>query len=258
MTTNRRFQGIFRITDAAAELDRITAEARAVASAYRQSRDLTPQGRANAFTQDHRRARWAEELTECATRMAGALDKVGNRATSARAKLTAPKVDTQAAILAELRHARRADGYRAAIADNPNNAAQLIADAESAELPALLELLEHTGGASASLVAESVESGLRERSPEYAAAVDATARVAEARAWVAARVDAATAAITGLDDNPHAGGPLAAVSVDALGPLADAEGQALEPPTRTPPLAALAGGGCRHARALNSIAYRAV
>lgn len=224
MTNNRRFAGIFRLSDADAEMSRIASEARTVAADYRASRDLTDEGRRNAFASDHRRARWAAELQECAARMAGALDNAEARVTTARENMTAPKVDTNTAILAELRHARRADNYRAAISDNPGAAAALVAEAETAELPALLELLKYTEGVSAPLVADAVERGLRDRSPEYAAAVDATAKVPEARNWIAARVDATTAAFTELEENPHAGGPLASVSVDALGSLAQLEG----------------------------------
>lgn len=45
MPTTRRFTGLFRLADAAAELDRITAEGRATADAYRASRDLTAEGK---------------------------------------------------------------------------------------------------------------------------------------------------------------------------------------------------------------------
>lgn len=224
MSNPRRFSGIFRIADAAAELDRITAEARTVATTYRTNRDLTDDGKRNAFESDHRRPKWAAELQEIAERVSGALDGAGERAAAARAKMTAPKLDTQAAILAELRHARRAESIRAAISDNPANAARLIADAAPEDVPLLAEELQNTGGTSAPLVADAVERGLRERSPEYAAAVDATAKVPEARRWTEAKIAAATEAMLNLDAAPNAGGPLATVPVDALGELASLEG----------------------------------
>lgn len=223
MPTTRRFTGLFRLADAAAELDRITAEGRATADAYRASRDLTAEGKGRAFATDHRRARWAGDLEEITTRTAAALDNLGGRPAAVRSKLLAPPADTQAAILAELRHARRSETIRAAIADNPANAARLIAEAESADLAPLVETLETLGGNSSSLVADAVERGLTKRAPEYAAAKAEAAKVPEAHAWLAAKVTAATAAITELDSNPHAGGPLATVPVGALGELANVD-----------------------------------
>lgn len=203
------------------QLAQVEAEASNVANAYRTSRDLTPEGRRNAWDHDHRRPRWASQVQDIAARMVGALDAAEDRRDAARAEVARPKLTTEEAILAELRYARRSDAIRATIDGNPDVARRLVADAEPADLAILLDVLD---ASDSDIAAKAAEMGLRDRAPEYAAAAEAVAKLPEARSWLAARVSAASEVVANFGARTDAGGPLATVDVHALGDLANLEG----------------------------------
>lgn len=186
------------------ENDLIELEARIRKSADQTmaSPDLTPEGKASHHAGWVKERQWREQYAEAASGLLRALESAGARATEARQKLTAMPTG-EAALAAEMRHARRAKRVEAALASGGTGPlSQLIAEADDSELAVLLEHasdhFEAAGGQTAKAGAEMIEDALRDKFPEYGMA----AKVAGASGAAASIARQRIAHVEALLDDP--------------------------------------------------------
>lgn len=164
--------------DLEADLTKLEAVVRASASDTLTDPDLTPEGRTKRHAAWVKERGWREQFDAAATGLTTALEGAQAKAAQARATMTTiPEGD--AALAQELRLQRRSKRIEAALnAGGTAALTKLIADADDAELPFLLEFIadhhESIGGDIGKAGAQIVEQSLRDRSPDY----DAAARMA--------------------------------------------------------------------------------
>lgn len=168
------------ITHLEAELTQLEADIRQTASMVTGDPDLTPEGKKRRHQNWGRERKWREQFDTIAAGLTTALEGARAKADAARATMTTlPTGD--AALAQEMRLNRRMKRIESALNSGGTSAlTKLIADADDAELPFLLEHIadhhESIGGDLGSAGAQIVEEALRQRSPEY----DQAAKVAGA------------------------------------------------------------------------------
>ena len=168
------------ITEYEADLAKLESDIRSTAHMVTTDGDLTPEGRVNRHRNWGKERKWNEQFDQIATGLTTALESAQERANKARATMTTlPTGD--AALAQEMRLNRRMKRIESALNSGGTSAlTKLIADADDAELPFLLEHIadhhESIGGDLGSAGAQIVEEALRQRSTEY----DQAAKVAGA------------------------------------------------------------------------------
>lgn len=175
------------------QLDDAIAALRSMASVVSTDRDLTAEGKANAYSARVSLDGSAERGLAAADAMRATLRKTKDAAAAKRAELTSHPEDVNAALLAELRLTRRQKRIDAALAADGLGAVQsLLAQSSDADLPGLVERIsdhyESVGGNLAKAGAEIVEQSLRARSPEYSAAAQLATQAATAEQVVNEKV----------------------------------------------------------------------
>lgn len=162
------------VSDYEAALTKLEADIRATATMTVADPDLTDEGRMNRHQAWGRERRWAEQFDATANGLTTALEGAQAKAAAARATMTTMP-DGDAAYAQEMRLNRRRKRIDAALnAGGTGPLMALIADADDAELPFVLEYIaddhESKGGDIAKAGHDIVEQALRDRSPEYAQA----------------------------------------------------------------------------------------
>ncbi|MCD2262446.1 hypothetical protein K3888_06990 [Dietzia aurantiaca] len=191
------------ITTLEADMTRLEADIRATAHMVTTDGDLTPEGRVNRHRNWGKDRKWNEQFDQIATGITSALEGAQAKADAARATMTTlPTGD--AALAQEMRMNRRMKRIEAALnAGGTGPLLDLIATADDAELPFLLEHIndhhEAIGGDRANAGAQIVETALRDRNPDYAAAAK-TAGAAGAALSIAREK---LSYMRGLLDDPH-------------------------------------------------------
>lgn len=162
------------VTEYEAELTRLESDIRATATMTVADPDLTPEGQKRRHAGWAKERRWHERFDQIAAGLTSALEGAQERADAARAAMTTlPTGD--AALAQEMRLSRRMKRIESALnAGGTGALVDLLATADDAELPFLLEHIndhhEAIGGDRANAGAQIVETALRDRNPDYAAA----------------------------------------------------------------------------------------
>lgn len=181
------------ITEYEAELTKLESDIRATAHMVTTDGDLTPEGQKRRHQAWARERRWNEQFDQIADGLTKALEGAQAKAAQARAAMTTMP-DGDAAYAQELRLNRRRKRIDAALnAGGTGPLMALIADADDAELPFVLEYIadhhESQGGDSARAGAQIVETALRGRSPEYAAAAQTAGAAGNALSIARAKLE---------------------------------------------------------------------
>ena len=164
------------VTDYEAEMTRLEAAIRQTANMTVADPDLTPEGQKRRHRAWSKERRWAEQFDTIATGITSALEGAQAKADAARATMTtlATGPDAHAQEQRLNRRRKRIDAALDVSAGGTGKLVDLIASADDAELPFVLEYIadhhEAQGGDAGKAGAQIVEEALRQRSPEYAQA----------------------------------------------------------------------------------------
>lgn len=209
------------ITTLEADMTRLEADIRATAHMVTIDGDLTPEGRVNRHRAWGKDRRWGEQFDQIATGLTSALEGAQAKADAARATMTTlPTGD--AALAAEMRFQRRRARVDAALnAGGTGPLLDLIATADDAELPVLLEYAsDHhaaQGGDAGKAGAEIVDQALRQRSPEYDQAVKVAGQAANAATVARERLEYVAKLLADPATPVPGEHSLAAMSVSGIG-----------------------------------------
>lgn len=209
------------ITHLEAELTQLEAAIRASARDTMNDPDLSPEGRTNRHAAWAKERRWHDTYNATAEGMLDALNAAQAKADKARATMTTlPSGD--AALAAEMRFQRRRSRVDAALnAGGTGPLLDLIATADDAELPVMLEYVsDHhaaQGGDAGKAGAEIVEQSLRQRSDEYAQAVKVAGQAANAATVARERIEYVGRLLADPATPPPGEHSLAAMSVSGIG-----------------------------------------
>lgn len=209
------------ITTLEAELSKLEAAIRASARDTMNDPDLSPEGRTNRHAAWAKERRWQDTFDATANGMLDALNAAQAKADKARATMTTlPAGD--AALAAEMRFQRRRARVDAALnAGGTGPLLDLIATADDAELPVLLEYAsDHhaaQGGDAGKAGAEIVDQALRQRSPEYDQAVKVAGQAANAATVARERIEYVGRLLTDPATPVPGEHSLAAMSVSGIG-----------------------------------------
>lgn len=181
------------ITEYEADLAKLEADVRSTARMVTTDGDLTDEGKKRRHQAWARERRWNERFDTIAAGLTTALESAQERASRARAAMTTMP-DGDAAYAQEMRLNRRRKRIDAALnAGGTGPLLDLIATADDAELPFLLEYIadhhESQGGDSARAGAQIVETALQARDADYAAAAQTAGAAGNAQAIARARLD---------------------------------------------------------------------
>lgn len=159
------------ITHLEADLAQLESNIRQTATMVTGDPDLTAEGRMNRHQAWGRERRWAEQFDATATGMTTALESAQAKAASVRATMTTLPVGADALAQEQRLNRRRKRIDSALNAGGTGPLVDLIAGADDAELPFIIEYVndhyESVGGDLGSAGAQIVEQALRQRSDEY-------------------------------------------------------------------------------------------
>lgn len=209
------------ITHLEAELTQLEAAIRASARDTMNDPNLTAEGRISRHTGWANERRWHDTYNATADGMLDALNAAQAKADKARATMTTlPAGD--AALAAEMRFQRRRARVDAALnAGGTGPLLDLIATADDAELPVLLEYAsDHhaaQGGDAGKAGAEIVDQALRQRSPEYDQAVKVAGQAANAATVARERLEYVAKLLADPATPVPGEHSLAAMSVSGIG-----------------------------------------
>ena len=164
------------ITHLEAELTQLEAAIRQTANMTVADPDLTDDGKKRRHAAWAKERRWAEQFDATANGLLDALNSAQDKADQARATMTTLPTgpDAHAQEQRLNRRRKRIDAALDVSAGGTGKLVDLIASADDAELPFVLEYIadhhEAQGGDAGKAGAQIVEEALRQRSPEYAQA----------------------------------------------------------------------------------------
>lgn len=195
------------ITAYEAELTQLEAAIRQTATMVTGDPDLTAEGKKRRHAGWGKERKWGEQFDQIATGITSALEGAQAKANKARATMTTlPTGD--AALAQEMRMNRRMKRVEAALnAGGTGPLMALIASADDAELPFLLEHIndhhESVGGDQGKAGAQIVETSLQTRNPSYAEAAKTAGAAGNALTIARAKIDY----MRGLLDDPATPAP---------------------------------------------------
>lgn len=210
------------VRDYETALAQLEADIRATANRVSIDGDLTPEGKRHRHQKWAQQYGWADQLDATANGLLDTLNAAHDKAAQARAAMTTLPTG-EAALAQEMRMNRRMKRIEAALnAGGTGPLLDLIATADDAELPFLLEHIndhhEAIGGDQGNAGAQIVEQALRDRNPDYDAAARVAGQAANALTVAREKVEY----VSKLLDDPATPPPgeysLAAMSVDVAGP----------------------------------------
>lgn len=159
------------ITAYEAEMTQLEAAIRATATMVTGDPDLTDEGKKRRHHGWAKERRWAEQFDATANGMLDALNAAQDKAASVRATMTTLPVGADALAQEQRLNRRRKRIDSALNAGGTGPLVDLIAGADDAELPFIIEYVndhyESVGGDLGSAGAQIVEQSLRQRSDEY-------------------------------------------------------------------------------------------
>lgn len=210
------------VRDYETALAQLEADIRATANRVSIDGDLTPEGKRHRHQKWAEQYGWADQLDATANGLLDTLNAAHDKAAQERATMTTIPTG-EGALAQEQRLNRRRKRIDAALnAGGTGPLVDLIATADDAELPFVLEYVadhyESTGGDMGKAGAEIIEAALRDRNPDYAQAAKVAGAAGNALAIAREKLEHTAKLLEDPATPPPGEWSLAAMSVTEVVP----------------------------------------